>query len=221
MGDARPTRVGAMLQATAARSRSPARRRHHWQEGHRPVAAATSAHREAHQGPTPRLTPAPCRPSPGAHDLRPRSRRQPVTVNPEDGRSLLKPADPTMPGPHQGRLEGAPPAEWLVLGCSAVGRTAIRARRRPRTFRHPTPSARTDSMGSVDPTAPWHQRLPHFPGAAQPRVTERPKPPELLGATRPADPASPNTEPCRTTPHRHRAGAPLRTPRPVSGPPVR
>ncbi len=43
-----------------------------------------------------------------------------------------------------------------------------------------------------------------FPGATQPRVTERPKPPELLGATFTVDPASPVTGRVGRPVNRHR-----------------
>ena len=39
------------------------------------------------------------------------------------------------------------------------------------------------------------------PDATRPRVTERPEPPELLGATHSVDPARPDAESCRTTLH--------------------
>jgi hypothetical protein len=73
----------------------------------------------------------------------------------------------------------------------------------------------------IDTEPHLQDRIAADPDATQPRVTERPKPPQLLGATLTANPASPVPSRVGRPCNKHRTAVLARTPQPVTGPPLR
>ncbi len=112
--------------------------------------------------------------------------------------------------PRRGTGRGRPGQGSDRIGTYLDRRTAPSSSnaRRATTTRRPVPHGGGPACARASPPSSLRRS-----GATRPRVTERPQPLQLLGATLTAGPGSPVAEPCRTTPTEPVCGRPCGTPR--------